>query len=1516
MKIIKFLYLIFIFIIQFLYCYSQSKIKPITTFLNAKWPDTPLLLESAEYLADESPATFWALIDSVNDNNLLGYFEKTDKEKFDFLLQIADKFLSPSQISLLKFSLALRIYSPKIESFRQIALDRGIQNAECDIVVDINGDLICDPSRLDSVVKTAGKSQISVFTVDHIYPGGSEVSEVTAVLYGELGNAKLKEFHDKLKRYSELGEIRYIFRPYVHSPSSRKLRLSGYGVELQIKSTEYKAQDDTKLQEELNQEKDDEESDQEVEGFMFKKLKTLHPELKDNLNNLKSHLIASAEDMVPLKVWQLQHLSMQAAQRIMQSPEEERLSLFTNTAQNFPSQARSLTRTKVDDKMKKEILKNQNTLRSQADIGPNDASLLINGMYFDLDYTDIYTVLDHVKNEQRVMERLFKLGIKGDKLNDLLNLDMSETKIEYGIDIRDSAVYWMNDIEKDKGYRRWPSSIGELLRPTYPGMLRSIRKNLHNIVIVADPSKKDAAEIFKLIDAFLSNTSPIRFGIVFAVNSDKKVTGYDDAGVAILSAFNYVVQSFEDNENANHKGLQFLIDLYATVTDDVTVDDVTGFFRKRYKSEDLDDVFGFDSDFDVGRQLARMFVDKGGFRSFPQALMNGVPLPEKYLTVDDFEEIILMEVMKNTQMLQRAVFKGEIDDGKDVIDWLMSMPNIMPRLNDRILSNKHSKFLDMSEKYESSLQKFEPDDFAALSIPQMTAVIANSCRYIAYKNDDTLRPLSVWVFADFETEQGRAVLLEAIKYTRESNGLRICAISNSANPGVFSKAVEIAQATLSPPVIRQFLVKILDSENATKIASGSKSVTDFIVTGMEEEAFKSRMSTFQMKILKMHSLYSSKVLGLTPGKTTVVANGRTLGSFTSNETFSDEDFALLERFFLSSVGEKVLKVLKDNESEKSSEMLMRVSSILQTKSQSKARTDVPVSSDQFSVIKIPARDPSSPAFELLAICDPASGAAQKLGQVLQILHQVLNANIRIVMNAIEKHSEMPLKSFYRFVLQAEPLFNGNGELEPGPLARFTGLPETTILTQNYHVPENWLVEVVKSIHDLDNIKLEQVESGVHSEFELEHLLLEGHCYEQSTGNPPRGLQFTLGTRENPLMVDTIVMANLGYFQLKANPGAMILRLRVGRSSDIYNIVSHEGTETPTGQDDVMVMINSFRSHVIKVKVTKKPDKQNVDLLADEDEESGGLWGTISSTFSKHDKDDDEEDKYINIFSVASGHLYERFLRIMMISVRKHSSKPVKFWLIKNFISPNFKDSLSVLSKEYDFEYELVQYKWPRWLHQQTEKQRIIWGYKILFLDVLFPLDVKKIIFVDADQVVRADIKELYNFDLEGAPYGFVPFCDSRKEMEGFRFWKQGYWRSHLAGRKYHISALFVVDLKKFRRIAAGDRLRGQYQGLSQDPNSLSNLDQDLPNNMVHQVRIKSLPMEWLWCETWCDDDSKSYAKVIDLCNNPMTKEAKLEAAQRIILEWTDYDNSIKNTLSNISPSGNEKNLNGHLHQEL
>lgn len=160
-----------------------------------------------------------------------------------------------------------------------------------------------------------------------------------------------------------------------------------------------------------------------------------------------------------------------------------------------------------------------------------------------------------------------------------------------------------------------------------------------------------------------------------------------------------------------------------------------------------------------------------------------------------------------------------------------------------------------------------------------------------------------------------------------------------------------------------------------------------------------------------------------------------------------------------------------------------------------------------------------------------------------------------------------------------------------------------------------------------------------------------------------------------------------------------------------------------------------------MRVTKKAGKEKADLLSDDDDANSGIWNSITSSFSGSATTETPEAETINIFSVASGHLYERLLRIMMLSLLKHTQSPVKFWFLKNYLSPQFIDFLPHMAKDYNFQYELVQYKWPRWLHQQTEKQRTIWGYKILFFDVLFPLDVKKIIFVDADAVSYTSLYE-------------------------------------------------------------------------------------------------------------------------------------------------------------------------------
>ena len=70
----------------------------------------------------------------------------------------------------------------------------------------------------------------------------------------------------------------------------------------------------------------------------------------------------------------------------------------------------------------------------------------------------------------------------------------------------------------------------------------------------------------------------------------------------------------------------------------------------------------------------------------------------------------------------------------------------------------------------------------------------------------------------------------------------------------------------------------------------------------------------------------------------------------------------------------------------------------------------------------------------------------------------------------------------------------------------------------------------------------------------------------------------------------------------------------------------------------------------------------------------------------------------------------------------------------------------------------------------------MWGYKILFLDVLFPLDVPRIIFLDADLVLRADVAELWEMDLQGKAYGYTPMGNSNEMTMGFRFWDQAWWK--------------------------------------------------------------------------------------------------------------------------------------------
>uniref|UniRef100_A0A673L301 UDP-glucose ceramide glucosyltransferase-like 1 n=1 Tax=Sinocyclocheilus rhinocerous TaxID=307959 RepID=A0A673L301_9TELE len=1413
----------------------HSASKGVVASLQAKWSMTPLLLE-----------TRWAgMFTSLTLESVRSYY--------NLIIKKAGQFLTDLQVNLLKLSLSLRAYSPAVHAFQQRSF------------LSIHG-FVPRPYLYKS---------------DHQYPGVNGTDLPVAVLYAEIGTKDFNTFHKVLSERAQEGKLIYVLRHFVSEPKNEKMLLSGYGVELAIKSTEYKAVDDTQVKVTT----DNVDENDEVQGFLFGKLKKSHPELQEELGELRKHLLVeSTNDMTPLKVWELQDLSFQAASRIMTVPKFDSLKLMQELSQNFPSRARSLTRVAVNQDMKKEIEDNQKRLSESMGIHPGDASLFINGIHIDLDLHNPFSILDILRTEAKILEGLHNLGIKGSSISKFLHLPSSATlEDSYALDIRHTSIMWVNDIEKDSMYRHWPSSLQELLRATFPGVIRQIRRNFYNLGLFLDPVQEESIELVKLAELFYKHNIPLRIGFVLVVSADDKVDGYLDAGVALFRLLNYISEEYDEAQ-----AFTSMVSIFnrVEVGESLSVDTVTAYLKKKFPKANAARILGVDSSYDDNRKAGGGFYRKSGLGALPVGLFNGVPLSSEEMDPEELETALLQKIMETTNFFQRAVFM--ITESVDVVDFLMEQANVVPRINPLILSSER-RYLDFTSS---------PEHYSQVMFFFTSPV-----------EEEVLYGGTVWIVADIEQPSGRQLLRNALKHMKSSSSsCRVGAINNPSgkptedNSGLY-RAVWASLLTQSSKNTLDFTLKLLKEENVELLKQGTK-IKHLLQQGMDHDAFEKKFNTMELDFLHSQQKYCKEVLKLKAGQRAVVSNGRILSLLDEEEEFSVEDFHLLEKITLRTSAEKIKSKIKQmnlnaQKYALASDLIMKVDALLTSSPKGEARKDVKFLKDKHSVLQLAQRE-DEVFYDVVAIVDPLTRDAQKLAPLLVVLqHFNIILNVQLLIRFMVCRS---LKSFflnkcsaifYRYVLEPDVSFFGNNSLSPGPVARFTEIPESPLLTLNMITPESWMVEAFRSPYDLDNIHLQEVSGVVNAEYELEYLLLEGHCFDLSTGQPPRGLQFTLGMRQEPLMHDTIVMANLGYFQLKANPGAWMLRLREGRSEDIYQIQAHDGTDSPLDAGDVILVLNSFHSKIIKVRVQKKPDKLNEDLLS-EGTESKGLWDSITSFAGGPSVDEDDKKKdVLNIFSVASGHLYERFLRIMMLSVLQHTKTPVKFWFLKNYLSPSFKDTISHMAKAYGFQYELVQYKWPRWLHQQTEKQRIIWGYKILFLDVLFPLAVDKIIFVDADQIVRADIKELRDLDLEGAPYGYTPFCDSRKEMEGYSFWKTGYWASHLGQRKYHISALYVVDLKKFRKIAAGDRLRGQYQALSQDPNSLSNLDQDLPNNMIHQVAIKSLPQEWLWCETWCDDSSKATAKTIDLCNNPKTKEPKLSAAVRIVPEWSKYDNEIK-----------------------
>ncbi|KAJ4366515.1 killer toxin resistant protein [Ascochyta clinopodiicola] len=1434
----------------------------INVALRASFNPAPYLVELLETAAEENATAYFPLLDRISQ----GYLDELDTEK-----QLYDKFIEilksdghitdPETLASFNLALSVRSAAPRIEAhyqFYKTSVEPSLeaeQGKNCQLWVSLGGQQYCTPHIDDGEPTGSIKNERThELPFDRIL-GNS--SALPTIVYADITAPRFKKFHKTISRTAKEGKISYRVR---HKPSTKgpqtPLVVNGYGVELQLKRTDYIVIDDR----------------QAAQDGELANQKPIGTELDED-----------AADLKPLAKDDVAELAEKAASFVLQS--DQPMDTLLKLVRDFPKYTTTIAATNATADFLTEHYNNRELLL------PTGYNVIwINGVQIPARDVNPYALLAHLRRERRLINGIRSQGLSGPDTISLLShsaIAQGQTGDEpQRYDFRDEAeggkvIVWVNNIEKDSRYESWPTELRALLQRTYPGQLPNVRRDIHNAILPIDFTSPDhVSNVIETVIGLVRRGIPLRWGLVPQTPTPSaveqaKVVYYLQHTYGLSSVTKYLLTAMEAKKLARPDKASFETAIKAAT------------LRKDRGTLEFEDILTSEA---LGERVdqAKHYLERLAANGpNAPAIVNGVPVAQGDNWLSELSQRISMDL----RQIQKAVYEGTLKEDSWVPQQFLVQaaakrnPFIIPE------NEKEIKLVNMAEfeeKYGEIFAKY----------PRVEAAPSASKSEWAH----------LTVFGDFDTESGLTLLKSVAQYRQTNPNLELVMVQNS----------DTDQSGVSEELLDAY------------VKAGRQLDSDGLLAILAQEVATSPMPARSTRLRKAAEPLFGE-LELKAGELAVLLNGRFVGPIPKDKVFSSEDIETLVSYEMNKRIEPLSNALKDLQLTakiatpfdaakiQSLVALSTVSDvpegIFETVSTLRTSGYKNWTAEHTAIVK---GNRETAIFQIVASIDPATEQAQKWIPILNTLGEMDGTHLQLFLNPKQMLQELPVKRFYRYLLGSKPRFTADGSVDNFE-AHFTGIPKKALLNLGMDVPPSWLVAPEESIHDLDNIKLSTLPAGANIDavYGLESILIEGHSRDTTNGGqPPRGAEVVLSTERDPHFADTIIMANLGYFQFKANPGFYSIQLKKGKSQDIFSLDSAgaKGWAAQPNDESSELVLMSFQGTTLFPRLSRKPGQEEADILAEEESLASELAskGTekVNKLLGKFGLNFNTEKVFkkgaellagakpaktqadINIFSVASGHLYERMLNIMMLSVMKHTNHTVKFWFIEQFLSPSFKSFLPAMAEEYGFQYEMVTYKWPHWLRQQSEKQREIWGYKILFLDVLFPLDLDKVIFVDADQIVRTDMYELVTHDLQGAPYGFTPMGDSRTEMEGFRFWKTGYWANFLRGKPYHISALYVVDLKRFRQLAAGDRLRQQYHSLSADPNSLSNLDQDLPNNMQFNLPIHSLPQEWLWCETWCADADLATAKTIDLCNNPQTKEPKLDRARRQVPEWTVYDDEI------------------------
>ena len=1193
--------------------------KSVNAELKSGWASTPLDLEAAEFAASASGnEAFWEVVALGGE----GFAALPDEARYKAVGAHVAETLGDAGAALLDISLSAREFSPIIAMHRQMAAatwrETGKGAMPCAFAT-VDGKAATSAEQLGPLLQacSGAAAEAELHEFDHVFAGGAlKDGAPTVVLYGRFGSPEFRAFHAELAKRAEGGELVYVVR---HSDcgcgedvcaedGSRRFNVQGFGVELAIKSVEYKVKDDSAVeggQEEEAAVEAAEDEDVEVDGIMFGTLIKRRPELKSDLQNYRDFLLSSQSFDEPLKVWEMKDLGAQAAVRVADASDS--LRMLRDVSGNFPSLAKSLTKVGVNESFKFELQSNTQAAQSLGYFGNVFA---VSGETISVDgineAVDVFQVLNIVKKNMRKVTGLTQLGIPAADAKAWLQPGggedgggggggAGEQAVRYNV--CSDATVWLNDMENDESTMGWSNSLQTLLEPSQQ-MQIYIRKNLFTAVLPLDPGSAEGLFTLASLEDNLKQQMPIRLGLLVLQGPVKaRSAQWDDWAAAQVGKTDGAVESadgslspliaraflFLAKKRGNAKAVSWAAELYnaceegpapegmdqmqmmmmmmqgggammrprAPPTAELVKETLRAFVERykikgTYKSEqafeDFYEKLHTTDKFDKQFADAEAFTASLGVTTLPSLFVNG----QLYAGDATIIQQLPYTLREQYPVLVNEVRAARITDDDEVQQAFCEQPATRSRILPQLESAE-----TWAAPWMPTLVKSVPHDDSHYVTPAESGVSANT----------------LWAVVDADSTLGLQLLAATLEHAHKSEDTRAAVFVNSATSPVSQQAA-VFKALLGCSGVDASEV-LAATEAAIGAALTGSSDEDALLGALSAElratadkCLKQKPRDQAMQAVREDAAFVGRELQMEGQKSALLLNGAWYVPKATAPLFAADIASLEKSEARSARALELLRGLADWKGwEKEgagvlSDKVASVAALLPKNDQLFALP--PELSTEYTLVQ--GGNPDA-LVHAEAIVNPLTTTANMLATIMHVLSEKLGGDFAykvLLLPELENanEGELPLNKYYRYALSGDVSFEDDGAQTIGAGAIFTQLPSTPILTLGMHTLNSWMISPETAIYDLDNIVLADLgkASTLYAEYGLRHLLAQGSCVSHTNSTEGEeggyamegvasGLELLLGENKlNPHVADTVVMENLGYFQLRANPGIWYLHM--------------------------------------------------------------------------------------------------------------------------------------------------------------------------------------------------------------------------------------------------------------------------------------------------------------------------------------------------------------------------------------